>query len=723
MESSSRASRSLASRSGGIGSPSAGAVARSWLGALLLAAAAEAQEPAPVSQPAAPARFERVLWCADTALGPELAKRLGFTAVQLGRGADPAPLRALGLSFYLDQPIGKGLLELRDDDWRPVAQGFERDRDAAALRRPTCFAAPSVVEAAAAAAAAEARRVHGPGLLFVALADEPSATRHDAPSDSCRCEHCLAAFRRYLGERFGTVERVNEAFGSHFASLEAAVPLATDQVRRRELGDRLLPADLRAWSIWLDFVDAQYAGAAYEIGRLVGAAAPHTPIGLTGQSAPAAFGGNDPALLYPWQTVVEPYDIGGAVELALGMAPTGAHRYRTLQAPTCEPRQLVERVRAEFADMACHGLAGVVVWNDAAIAAGDGEASPFGSAVRAAWRALGPTLDACAGARLEPSSIWVVESQASVRAWWMLDSAGDGMTWPRRLASYEATHSTSQAARRGWVKLLRDLGCQPRFVPEQWLAGRLLLDKPRCVVLPATLALGDRATQALDTYVRAGGTLLADHSTALYDDQLRRRERGGLDRLFGVEQRSLANADLLVLEGEARLRAGADAPPAERGLRGAMSDRGDDTDRFLEHAHGRGRTYYLNVPVAAYASWRLDEQRVAAATSVRRAVRAALGRCGVAPPCEVRGEGLPTCVERVVLRLRDGRRVVAVRLDLGDRPELLHTIAARGATPVEVQWPEEVEVKRLGADAAPVRAARTEAQLDPFGALWFEVGR
>ena len=37
-------------------------------------------------------------------------------------------------------------------------------------------------------------------------------------------------------------------------------------------------------------------------------------------------------------------------------------------------------------------------------------------------------------------------------------------------------------------KLLRDLGCQPRFVPEQWLAGRLLLDKPRCVVLPATLA-------------------------------------------------------------------------------------------------------------------------------------------------------------------------------------------------------------------------------------------
>ena len=51
-------------------------------------------------------RFERVLWCADRDAGPKLARRLGFTAVQLGRGGDATPLLSLGLRFYLDQPIG-----------------------------------------------------------------------------------------------------------------------------------------------------------------------------------------------------------------------------------------------------------------------------------------------------------------------------------------------------------------------------------------------------------------------------------------------------------------------------------------------------------------------------------------------------------------------------------------------------------------------------------------
>ena len=35
------------------------------------------------------------------------------------------------------------------------------------------------------------------GAMHVALADEASATRHDAPLDTCRCEHCTAGFRAF----------------------------------------------------------------------------------------------------------------------------------------------------------------------------------------------------------------------------------------------------------------------------------------------------------------------------------------------------------------------------------------------------------------------------------------------------------------------------------------------------------------------------------------------
>jgi hypothetical protein len=124
---------------------------------------------------APPERFEKVLWCSDVEAGPALAREAGFTAVQLGRGGDPTPLRSAGLRFYLDQPIGKGLLELRDAEWDPVVQQFERTRDPRGLARPVCFAEPGRVAAAAAAAAQEARRVGPEALLFVALADEASS--------------------------------------------------------------------------------------------------------------------------------------------------------------------------------------------------------------------------------------------------------------------------------------------------------------------------------------------------------------------------------------------------------------------------------------------------------------------------------------------------------------------------------------------------------------------
>ena len=152
-----------------------------WLATLLLAAAASGQAPSSV---AVPKRFQPILWCGDPARAA-VARELGFSAIQLGRGGDHEALARAGLGYYLDQPIGKGLLELRDDAWRPLQQAYERTRDPSLLIRPACFATPDLLATRAAEAAVEASRVAGPGLLFVALADEASATRHDAPLDTC----------------------------------------------------------------------------------------------------------------------------------------------------------------------------------------------------------------------------------------------------------------------------------------------------------------------------------------------------------------------------------------------------------------------------------------------------------------------------------------------------------------------------------------------------------
>ncbi len=700
--------------------PASGLAAVYGFAAAAFAAAAGCQE-APRPQP--PTRFERVLWCADPARGAPLAKQNGYTAVQLGRGGDPAAVRAAGLGFYLDQPIGKGVLELRDEPWRALQDAYLQSRDVAALVRPTCLQAPGVVATAAADAAREAARVRGPGLLFVALADEASATRHDAPLDTCRCAHCLAAFRTFVQQRLGSIEAANAALGTQFASFEQLQPVSTDQLRRRELGDALLPADLRAFALWLDFVDAQYANAVTTMAAAVQAELRDVPVGLTGLQPPAAFGGNDYARYVPSLSLLEPYALGGACELVRSFAPVGAHTYATLAPPDARalgPLPLASFVSAQVAAYAAAGLAGVVVWNDTSIAAAGGEATPFGAAVRAAFARWGSVLDACAGARVVPSPVWLVESQASVRTWWMLDSAADGMTWPRRLASYEAEHSTSQAARRSWIELLQDLGLQPWFVAEATLPERLLRERPRCLVLPATVALADRTVQAINAYVRSGGVVIADHSVGIYDELLRRREAGALDALFGVTARSLRFDDLWVREGRSTSRESG-LPLAEANLRGQTAEQRREGDAHIEQG-GRGRAVYLNAPVVAYSAWRLAPEHVVPARELRRRVRSILHVAGIDPICEVRGDGLPTCIERVHLRLRDGRDVLAIRVNALTAPKVLHTIAAPGARACKLELPAARTLRPLGGDDLG-SATSFDVRLDPLGALFFEVVR
>lgn len=708
--------------------PRAGRPGAALVLAALWAAAAPGQEPA---------SFQRVLWVpAGRTADPEFlgaVRAAGYGAINLGPGAGFGAARAAaaaaGLGFYLDQPVGKGFLELRDEQWQPLARAYAEGRDPAVLVRPACLGDEGLLAELGARAATAAAAAAGPGLLFVSLADEASATRHNAPLDTCRCEDCLADFRAFLTARHGTVARLDQAWGTEYRSWDEVSPLSTDQVRRRELGGLLLPANLRPWSEWLEFVDGRFAAAVAHLAGQVRRELPGVPVGLTGLQPPAAFGGHDYARLLPGLSLLEPYDLGGARELAQSLCEAGAQHWFTLVLPD-EPQEAAgfeAAATAQLCAAASRGAAGVVVWNHAAALGADGAPSALGRALGRSLQRMQPVLDVCARARPEDSPVWVVESMASVRAWWMLDSVRDGLTWVRRLGSYEAGHSTSVAARRSWAKLLGDLGVAPRFVAEHGLPELLLQQRPRCLVLPAAIALGDRLCQALSAYVQSGGTVLADHSTALYDDALVRRPAGGLDELFGITQRSFRWQDLRVREGKGLAAGGADGAEgglvavAETGLRGRLAERSGEQMVFVEQRDGRGRAVYLNLPVCDYTALRLDPQQVGRARDLRRRVQQVLQSAGVLPPCDVRGEGLPTCLVRTVLQAQDGRRILAIRVAALDRPELLQQLARAGSRrPVRVSFARPVRLATLG--GRPLGDATAfDLELDVLAGLFVEV--
>ena len=84
--------------------------------------------------------------------------------------------------------------------------------------------------------------------------------------------------------------------------------------------------------------------------------------------------------------------------------------------------------------------------------------------------------------------------------------------------------------------------------------------------------------------------------------------------------------------------------------------------------------------------------------------------------------GLPTCIERASLKLRDGRDVLALRLNAMARPLLMRQINKDGAIPIVINLPRKLKVRELnGKDHG--KTATVKTMLDPFGAVFLEVAR
>ena len=674
--------------------------------------------------------FERILWLGDP--GPRSdafwagVRRLGFTAVALSRGTDPGPAHAAGLRHYVDQVAGKGILELRDAEWQPLFDAYLENRDESALRRPTCLADPAILSELA-------DRVRGGlagaarGALGASLGDEASATRRSNPLDICASPTFRDAFRAALGERSGgDVAALNLRWGTAYRDFESVEPWTTGQMRARELVGPKLPANLAPWNDQLAFCDQLFAEAVATAAAAARSVAPGLPVGLTGMQAPTAFGGHDAAALMPSMGFYEAYDLVGLRDLCRAFARPDVREVATVFG--CEPEEIDVRLRAQLGSLVAHGVDGVIVYQGRDVCDAGGEPTAYGRSVASAFERLRPAMDACAPrVEVRDRDVLLVESRASVRAHWMLDSWEDGRTWPKRLSSYEARRGTSSQARQSWVEVFDDLGVTVDFVDARGLAARLRSDPPKLLVLPAVLALSDADAAAIRAFVRGGGHLLADHGAGIYDEDLRLREAGALDALFGIRSRSQLRADLAVRNASVgdgrRLGSGVGiAEPATEGVLGEVVDAGTAPRVQLEARAGRGRTTYLNLAVAEYAALRLDPARVAAARDLRARVGHALDAAEVVTPVVVRGPGLPTCIERVRLAAPGARPIIAIRVDCLGAPEIVETLERAGPRPVEIGIAGATRVRDIvrGVDLELVDGW-FRAELDVLEPLFLEV--
>lgn len=299
-------------------------------------------------------------------------------------------------------------------------------------------------------------------------------------------------------------------------------------------------ADTRGWNLswwcdWRDYMDEYLAGG---LGRARGIGRKYDPegcFGMTGTHNPGTFSGHNYGKLMANLDYIMPYDIGQSFELMRGLNPDYLFMH-----PTWASGDQLKRALWYYL---LHGCRGSLVWDNdepglKMIDSATGKLTKRGEAAAPVYREITAGLDRLIlQTSRQNNGIAIYHSQPSIRVNWMHQNINVGRKYIVRSSGAEYGSDEVTVLRTSWIKLIEDNHLQFLFLsPEQLLEGRPAKENIRVVVLPEVWSMGDEEAKALTAFVRRGGTVIADQYTGLYDEHGRRRDKGVLDDLFGIDQ-------------------------------------------------------------------------------------------------------------------------------------------------------------------------------------------
>jgi hypothetical protein len=478
--------------------------------------------------------FHVILWQADRdAAALATAKALGVTDARIiaNRGTpvdtvelrrEAAPMRAAGLGIYVENiatdyysPYHRFI-----PDHTPV---WEMDKlralrlvaphDPALFHREPGLEDPAWQQRIADRLSATVGAL-GAAPLFYNLADESGIADLAAAWDFDTAPSSLAVFRKWLRNRYGSIEGLDRAWGAGYRGWDEVDPELTDAALARTDGNET------AWSDFKAFMDARFAAAVARGTAAVHDANPAARSALEG-TQPMGWGGYDWPRLAPSADLFEIYDFFGSLAMVQSFAPHAVLLTTTFEAP--------DEVRSLWRE-ALRGTSGTVIWDDPSIVGADGRPSARGTLLAPSFHALTGALGRRLIAAPEPTApVGILVSQESFRLAWLLARRaekgvpGGKGDWAQRTSGDEDGDDTP--LRRALSALLQDLatrGLRPVMLTDAMVAQGGLRGL-RVLAMPRVLALSDAAAAAIRGFAETGGTVAADTVPGAYDIGGRRR--------------------------------------------------------------------------------------------------------------------------------------------------------------------------------------------------------
>ena len=405
--------------------------------------------------------------------------------------------------------------------------------------------------------------------------EEPSVTRYDGALDLCFRESTLKAMRAWLKEAYGSLQALNEQWGTRFTQWDDVIPDDTYEARER--------GNYSSWADHRTFMEICWADQFKYVRDIVNQVDPGGLVQLSGTQATSSHNGYDYSRFDKYVGQMNPYDIDNQLEYHHTFNPD-----------------------LKISGQAGYGALGKGVIYDYyhhLFLKETGGAYIF-------WQvsSLNPDLRMCEAGRImkegmdemlkrgigrlissyDPENemkIAIHFSYPSIHAAWIVD----GEIVPQTGDNDSETLKEYNRDRDGWVKVLHDMGVGFDFIAYSSIENGGL-DQYKVFILPMSYAISDKEVEEIKKFVENGGILIADALPGVMDDHAKFRPERALADVFGINARAYKREELIIPQCETDLKT--------KKAR-VLSIKGKKRE-ILYNQFGKGKAYLLNYFMETY---------------------------------------------------------------------------------------------------------------------------
>ena len=435
------------------------------------------------------------------------------------------------------------------------------------------------------------------------LGDECSLTCYGDAFDLCWSPYCLAKFRSWLKQVYGSLDKLNEEWNTNFKSWDEVIPMTTEEAQAH--------GDYAPWADHRTFMEITFTDIFRFIKEIIMNLDPQAIVGITGTQAPYPHNGCDWWRLDKVLDWLEIYSVGGQEELHRSFSNStiicGATGYGAYG-----PKLKDQIWRRLF-----HNHRGALVFWVYSEIDPDLKFNPSGRDLSEVFNEIERGIGkAIMSAKREHDGIAIHYSMASAHGAWIQDGK---ITKDLGYSTWTSKEfKTFMNDRDGWNMLLEHLGFQYNYIStEQIENGILRSGEYRVLILPYSIALSPKEVEEIKNFVKNGGILIADAKIGLMDDHCKYIERlnwipirGALDDIFGIKRTNQTSREAGYIDIIKKSYDNFTAPieglpifPVEPNIEpttGIALAKGKEVPAIIINKYGKGVAVYLNFWIANY---------------------------------------------------------------------------------------------------------------------------